>query len=148
MDNNSSTQGKLVSMCKTWWVARIDALEVFVDLLPAVVSTFESIAEGSSNGWNSESARAAIVLLVVITQFKFIMALMVAQKGLGYIKGLTISLQKRAKDICNAYNEVKNVMEALNVVCRSIDVYHKEWFDAAAALSQKVGASDPQLPLY
>lgn len=89
------------------------------------MSTFESIAEGSSNGWNSESARSAIALLAVITQFKFIMALIVVRKGLGYIKGLTISLQKRAKDICNAYSEVSNVKKALNVVRSSIDAYHK-----------------------
>lgn len=61
-ENNSSTRGKLVSMCKTWRVTQIDALEVFIDQFPAVVSTFESIAEGSSNAWNSESARATMAL--------------------------------------------------------------------------------------
>ena len=33
---------------QTRWVARIDALEVFNDLFPAVVSTFEMIDVGQS----------------------------------------------------------------------------------------------------
>ena len=44
---------KLVSMCKTRWVARIDALELFFDLYPAVVKTFDVISEGDV--WNTES---------------------------------------------------------------------------------------------
>ena len=46
---------KLVSMCKTRWVARLDALQLFFDLYPAVVKTFEVISEGSSDSWNAES---------------------------------------------------------------------------------------------
>ena len=35
---------KLVSMCKTCWVACIDALEVFFDIFPAVIQTLEIIS--------------------------------------------------------------------------------------------------------
>ena len=73
---------------------------------------------------------------------------MVAQKGQGYTKVLTVSLQKRAQDICNAYNEVDNVKKTLMMVRENIDSYHKKWFDAAVALGQKVNASDPQLPRH
>ena len=54
-------------------------------------------------------------------------------------------MQKRAKDICNAYNELK---EAWNVVCSDVDTYYKKWFYAAVALGDKVSASDPQLPWH
>ena len=84
LENTSSTRGRLVSMCKTCQVASINALEVFSDLFPAVVTTLESISEGTSSGWNSDSARAAASLLGVITNFKFITEFMEAQKGLGY----------------------------------------------------------------
>ena len=82
MENNSSTRGRLVSMCKTRWVVRIDALQVFNDLFPAVVSTFEKIGEGQSSGWNSDSARVATALMSTVTQFKFIFSFVVALKGL------------------------------------------------------------------
>ena len=41
-------KSKAVSLCKTWWVARIDTLEVFIDLLPFVVQTLDAISEGSA----------------------------------------------------------------------------------------------------
>ena len=58
-----------MNLCKTRWVARIDALEVFFDLFPFVVQT---ISEGSAHGWNSESSRQAVNLLSSITKFSFI----------------------------------------------------------------------------
>ena len=53
-----ATAKKLVSLCKTRWVARIDAFEVFFDLFPAVIKTLEVISEGSASGWNAESCRS------------------------------------------------------------------------------------------
>ena len=80
-------------LCKTRWVARIDALQVFFDLYPAVVKTLEVISEGATTGWNAESCRSVIC----ITKFQFLMAYVVTKKCLQYTKG---SLQKIAKDIC------------------------------------------------
>ena len=138
-----ATAKKLVSLCKTRWVARIDALEVFFDLFPVVITTLEVISEGSTSGWNAESCRSADYFL---TKFQFVIAFVVAKQCLGYIKGLTISLQKRAKDICQACNEVSSIVTALTEVRANIDVKHREWFDIAVALCQKVNASAPELP--
>ena len=143
---NCSKATKLVSLCKTRWVARINAFEVFFDLYPAVVKTFEVISEGSAHGWNADSCKAADTLLTCITQFKFIMAFIACLKCLGYIKGLTISLQKRTNNICQAYNEVKTVETAITEVRRDIDTHHKAWFDEAVALGRKVNASEPEIP--
>lgn len=41
-----ATANKLVNLCKTHWVARIDTLEVFYNLFPAVVKKLEIIREG------------------------------------------------------------------------------------------------------
>ena len=73
-------------------------------------------------------------------------AFIVTKQCLAYIKGLTTSLQKRAKDICQAYSEVSSIVTALSEVRAAIDVKHKEWFDIAIALGQKVDAPPPQLP--
>ena len=48
---------KLVNLCKTQWVARIEALEVFRDMLPALVSTLEVIS--TAHGWSAESSKKA-----------------------------------------------------------------------------------------
>ena len=139
-------QKKLVSLCKTQWVARIDTLGVFFDLYPAVIKTLEVVSEGSTSGWNAESSRSAETLMICTTKFQFIIAFIVTKKCLAYIKGLTTSLQKRAKDICQAYSEVSSIVSALSEVRETIDAKHKEWFDTAIALGQKVNAPPPQLP--
>ena len=141
-----ATTKKLVSLCKTRWVARIDAFEVFFDVFPAVIKTLEVISEGSASGWNAESCRLAENLMICTTKFQLLIAFVVAKQCLGYIKGLTTSLQKRAKDICQAYSEVSSVVTALSEVRSTIDVKHTEWFDIAIAFGQKVNAPPPQLP--
>ena len=85
-------------------------------------------------------------LLTFLTKFQFLIAFIVTKECLGYIKGLTISLQKRAQDICHAYSEVSSVTTALKEVREDIDTKHKEWFAIAVSLGQKVNASAPALP--
>jgi hypothetical protein len=64
---------------------------------------------------------------------------------LQYTKGLTVSLQKRANDIYQAYSEVKTVLAVLQDLRSKIDIKHKTWHDSAVALGQKVKAPEPQL---
>ena len=52
-----SNKKKLVDLCPTRWVARNDALSVFLKLYPAVVETLTIIS--SSRGWNADSASRA-----------------------------------------------------------------------------------------
>ena len=85
-------------------------------------------------------------LLNYITKFQFLIAFVVSKQRLEHIMGLTISLQKRAKDICQAYSEVNIIVIALNEVRSNIDVKHKVWHDMTVTLGEKVDASEPQLP--
>ena len=135
---------KLVNLCKTRWVARIEAFEVFRYMLPALVSTLEVI--NTANGRSAESSMKASALLISITQFKFLMSLGVTWAGLGFIKGLTISLQGQSKDICCAYNEIVTVKKALSEVRSNIDTYHKKFYYSVASLGGKINALPSSLP--
>lgn len=90
-----ATTKKLVSLCKTPWVARIDALKVVLDLLPVVITTLEVISEGGRTGWNAESRKLAENLMTCLTRFQLLMAFIVAQQYLGYIKGLTYHFKEK-----------------------------------------------------
>ena len=81
-------------------MARIEAFEVFHVVLPAVSKTFENISSNST--WNAESRQKAACSLLSLTQFQFLMVLIVVENCLGYTKGLTVSLQSRSIDICTA----------------------------------------------
>ncbi|XP_064406466.1 52 kDa repressor of the inhibitor of the protein kinase-like [Halichondria panicea] len=111
-----------------------------------IVETFSIISSGSSSGWNSESCRAAESLLICITRYQFIISFVVAKECLQYTKGLTVSLQKRANDICQAYSDVKTVIATLQDVRKNMVSKHRTWHETAITLGEKVNASQPQLP--
>ena len=54
-------------LCRTRWVERHDALEVFVDLYPALVQALSDIAYGEDSvSWNRETITNANSLLASI----------------------------------------------------------------------------------
>ena len=61
--------------------------------------------------------------------------------GLGFIKGITTSLQSRTLDICNAYAEVNTVVSVLQDVRDDVVTHHKAWYQIAVATGDKVGAT-------
>ena len=63
-----------------------------------------------------------------------------------FIKGLTISLQGRSKDICCAYNEIVTVKEALSDGRSNIDTSHKKLYDSVVSLGGKINALPPSIP--
>ena len=137
----TTSKTKLMDLCKTRWVAQIEAFEVFGDMLPALVSTFEVIS--TAHGGSAGSSKKASALLISSTRFWFLMSLEVTWAGLGFIKGLTISLQGQSMDICCAYNEIGTV---ISEVCSNIDTYHKELYDSVVSLGGKINELPPSLP--
>ncbi len=135
---------KLVNTCKTRWVARMESFQVFIKLLPSVVTTLELVNTGQD--WNPESTTKAATLLTTITQFEFIMALVLAHACFGFVKGLTVSLQGRSQDICSAYFEVDSVHTALYEVREDIDTFHKKLYATAVALAKIINALLPSIP--
>ena len=53
----SNRKKRLACVRHAGW--HVESLEVFQDFFPVLVNTFEVISEGSSQGWNAESARQA-----------------------------------------------------------------------------------------
>ena len=76
----TTSKTKLMNLCKIRWVARIEAFEVFRDMLPALVSTLEVIS--TAHGWSAESSKKASALLISITQFQFV----VFRNNMGWVR--------------------------------------------------------------
>ena len=92
-------------LCRTRWVEQHDALEVFVDLYPALVQALSDIAYGEDSvSWNRETITNTNSLLAAIERFSFVLALVVVFNVLAYIRGLTVMLQQRSLDIVQGIN--------------------------------------------
>ena len=136
----SSAREKLVDQCHTRWVARHDSFNVFCKLYTVVVIAFEDIlSQSNHHNWNNDTVTAANSLKVAITQRQFLIAFVVAKKGLEYAKVLSVSLQQRAKDIAKAFDETSSVIKSLEEVRKDVDATHMAWHEEALLLGSKVG---------
>ncbi|XP_014675618.1 PREDICTED: 52 kDa repressor of the inhibitor of the protein kinase-like [Priapulus caudatus] len=141
----NSSHKKLKDLCRTRWVARLDAFEVFIELLSSVAHCFETITEQGLTKWSRDSLTDSSQFLLAITQPSFIISLIMTSSTLSYIRGITIGLQAKALDIVRASVEVQTVVTALKNVRDRIDTYHDKWFAAASDICSAVG-TEPALP--
>ena len=79
---------KLVELCRTRWIRRVDALYVFQDLhvLEATVAALHLIKSKYGRSWNAVSLAEVNGLYHNIFRFEFLMTLTVCCKCLGYLR--------------------------------------------------------------
>lgn len=97
---------KLLPLCRTHWVERLNALEVTLDLTVAVTNTFSDRSQNIDTQWNRDTIAQATFLIKSI-DFDFIFNLVVTQKVLFYTSGITTSLQTRGIDLVNIGDQVQ-----------------------------------------
>ena len=137
---------KLKSVCKTRWVERHEAFEVFLDLFIPVVCCLEDIKNASCDDWSQETRRDALSYFIALTQFPFIFALSVTKEVLGYTKALSVKLQGRYVDVVKAFVEINTVKKTLNNARIGISQFHGRVYSLAVELAKvvDVGESVPR----
>ena len=82
-----------INVCKTRWVARIDGLDVFIEVFRAIVRCFEIIKANVDDTWNPESVKKAFYLFHATVSFSFIAPLVFVSRCLEVTRPLTVQLQ-------------------------------------------------------
>ena len=80
-------------------MARIDGMEVFQDLMPAVVASLEEMTFNKEKTYNRETSATASSYLKAITCFQFIVCLVISRHVLNYSRPATVKLQMKEHDI-------------------------------------------------
>ena len=80
----SEKRRKLKEVCRTRWVERHEAYEVFIDLFMAVVSCLEEIAQSPPSEWNRDTCVDAQSHLLHLSHFSFLVPLVLTQRVLAY----------------------------------------------------------------
>ncbi|KAG7169847.1 putative 52 kDa repressor of the inhibitor of the protein kinase-like 16 [Homarus americanus] len=84
----------------------------------------EEQVEGGPGSWSTETDAQALPL--AITSTDFIVSLVITNNALGYLKGVTTSLQAQAKDVDEVSREVNCVKAALQDVRNNMDDHYTE----------------------
>ena len=125
-----SSKKKLINLCKTRWIARHDALRVFIELYQAILETMLDIYEDKS--WNSESVTKANGLYNSMINSQFIMSLIVCNNSLNFKENLTTTLQSRSIDAYKANKDIQSVIKGIQVCRDNIDEVQLEWDEEAS----------------
>ena len=120
----ASTVRKFKDLCRTRWVQRIDAMEVFCSLHQSIIACIENICSDGPYLWSPDLLTDARSLQLAISTCDFICALVITNVCLKYLQELTSNLQAESKDIVAAVGEVDNVIATLQNARDSIDTYH------------------------
>ena len=83
---------KLKELCRTRWVERHEAFEVFSDLFLPTLCCLEAITYSAPSDWNRETRSDAQSFLLAMSQFSLIVALVLTQKVLAYTKGISVCI--------------------------------------------------------
>lgn len=113
---------KLKELCRTRWVERHDAFEVFIELFPAIIETLEHFALLPST--RKPGMPSASDLLNAVLKFEFIITLLNVHKCLSYLRGLSKSLQDSGLEIAKALQQIDVVKGALNDSRTGVDEFH------------------------
>ena len=105
---------KLINVCRTRWVERLNALDLAIELYRPVTECLEAIVTNAERHWNSESTTKASSLLHACRDPQFLVALHITCQVLSVTRGLTVKLQSRTNDLLKAYNEVETTVATLN----------------------------------
>ena len=131
---------KLKSICRTRWVERHEAFEIFIDLFEPLICCLDNIKD--STDWNRDSRSDAQSLLLALTHFPFVVALVIARDVLAYTKALSVKLQGRYVDVVKAYNQIAFVKTTLQSARDDVDTVHAGIYEMALEIATKVGVDE------
>ena len=129
-------------MCKTRWVERHDAFEVFCDLYLPILCCLEGIAGSASTEWNRETRSDAQSFFLSMSQFSFIITLVATQNVLSYTKGLSVKLQGPYVDIARAHREINTLTSSLNRIRQDVNGFHTRIYKQTMTIAQSVGVEE------
>ena len=87
------TRKRLLDVCRTRWLERIDGVDLFEDLFLSILMTLEKIFFNLEGKYNKDTSVKVNSLLKLIFNFDFIVKLVISRHILDYTNSVTQILQ-------------------------------------------------------
>ncbi|XP_058484386.1 THAP domain containing 12a [Solea solea] len=126
---------ELKEICRTSWTRQHDAFEVAVDILEALLLCVESVHDNEEIKWSDLVAHDALEISKALTDFEFVMALVVLKNTMTLTLAFGKNMQGKESDVHFAATSLNAVLHSLKEVSDNIDVYHEFWNDEAVNLA-------------
>ena len=132
--NDETSRTKLKQLCRTRWVERHDAFSVFLDFFPAIVQTLEHFTKLPNT--RTPGAADATSLLYSIYNFEFVVAIVIVQMCLAFMKSLSRSLQKRSLDVGRALENVSLVQSSLKDCRANVEQFNRKCYERSIKICE------------
>ncbi|CAK6969540.1 THAP domain containing 12a [Scomber scombrus] len=126
---------ELKEICRTTWTRRNDAFDVAGEILEALLLCVDSVHDNEDLRWNDQVTHDALEISKALTDFEFIMTLVVLKNTMTLTRALGKNMQGKATDVHFAANSLKAVLHSLTEVSDNLDVYHEFWNDEAVNIA-------------
>lgn len=126
---------ELKEICRTSWTRRHDAFKVAMEVLEALLLCVDSVHDNEDVRWTDQDTHDALEISKALTDFEFIMALVVLKNVTVLTQAFGQNIQGKATDVHFAAASLKAVLHSLKEVSDNIDVYHEFWNDEAVNLA-------------
>lgn len=133
---------ELKEVCRTSWTTGHDAFEVAVEILEALLLCVDSVHDNEDIRWNDQVTHNALELSKALTDFEFVMTLVVLKNVTTLTRAFGKNVQGNATEAHFAAASVKAVLHSLKEVSDNIDVYHEFWTDEAVNLASAMEIPD------
>lgn len=140
--DKEETAKELKEVCRKNWTTQNDVFEVAAQILEPLLLCVDSVHDNEEMRWSDEVAYAALDISKALTDFEFVMALIVLKNTLTLTQAFGTNLQGKATDSYFAVGSLKAVLHSLKEVSDNIDVYHEFWTDEAINI-----ASSMEIPI-
>ena len=113
-----------------------------------MISCLEELVHASPAEWNRDTRSEAHSFLLALSQFSFIVTLVITQRILAYTRGLSVKLQGRYIDAVRAHTDIESVKSVLKGSRSRVDDFHERLYDDTVQLGANVGVEEsvPRLP--
>lgn len=129
---------KLIDVCRTRWVERIDGLDTFQQLLIPVFKTLREMKKNVDKDHSLNVSSDASELLDLLEKFDFVVALVICRNVFDSTIGVTQLLQGKSIDIMDGLHLITSLKTFVVNVRNSIDKYHDTWYEESLALAREL----------
>ena len=131
-------QEKLIDTCRTRWIQKLRGLDIFFDNFIPVIHAIEEMGVNESKEYNSDTASKSSSFFKLMTDFSFIVSLVITKQLMDFFYAITVTLQTKSFDISQQILEITNLKNLLLEIKKKIDVYHTEWYTIALSLANSL----------
>lgn len=126
---------ELNEICRSNWTSQNDAFDVAVEILEALLLCLDSVHDNEDVRWSDEVTQTAYEISKALSDFEFVMSLVVLKNTLTLTRAFGKNLRGNAADLHSAAGSLKAVLHSLKEMYDHIEVYHEFWNDEAVNLA-------------